>query len=210
MKTWRKYEEYLLTGEWHVHTNYTDGRNSVFEICERAKELGIPLLAFTEHVRRKLTYDFNEFLSDIERAREEFPELIILSGIEAKVLPDGSLDVEDEIIKQVDYPIFAFHSFPRNRELYVECLKKAIKNRYVNAWAHPGLFLRRMEVSLTVDELREIFKLMKEHDVLLEINRRYKLPEKEWVNLAGHMGIRMVRGDDVHSIGEFEIGEKER
>ena len=204
MKTWRKYEEYLLTGEWHIHTNYTDGQNSVFEICERARELGVPLLAFTEHVRRELTYDFNEFMSDIDRAREEFPELIILSGIEAKVLPDGSLDVEDEIIKQVDYPIFAFHSFPRNRELYVECLKKAIKNKYVNAWAHPGLFLQRTGFSLTVDELEEIFNLMRKHDVLLEINRRYGLPEKEWVNLAGHMGIRMARGDDVHSIGEFK------
>ena len=203
MKTWRKYEEYLLTGEWHVHTNYTDGQNSVFEICERARELGIPLLAFTEHVRRDLTYDFNEFLSDIERAREEFPELIILSGIEAKVLPDGSLDVEDEIIKQVDYPIFAFHSFPRNRELYVGCLKKAIKNKYVNAWAHPGLFLQRTGFSLTVDELEEIFNLMRKHDVLLEINRRYCLPEKEWMNLAMQMGVRMVRGDDVHSIGEL-------
>jgi len=203
MKTWRKYEEYLLTGEWHVHTNYTDGQNSVFEICKRAKELGIPLLAFTEHVRRELTYDFNEFLSDIDRAREEFPELIILSGVEAKVLPDGSLDVEDEIIKQVDYPIFAFHSFPRNRELYVGCLKKAIKNKYVNAWAHPGLFLQRTGFNLNTGGLREIFNLMRKYDVLLEINKRYGLPEKEWVNLAEHMGIRMVRGDDVHSIGEL-------
>jgi len=209
MKTWRRYEEYLLTGEWHVHTNYTDGRNSIFEICERARELGIPLLAFTEHVRRKLTYDFNEFLSDIDRAREEFSEIIILSGVEAKVLPDGSLDVEDDIIRQVDYPIFAFHSFPRDRELYVECLKKAIKNRYVNAWAHPGLFLRRTGFSLTVDELEEIFKLMKEHDVLLEVNRRYSLPLGSWLNLAKQMKVRIVRGGDVHSIGEFEIGEKE-
>jgi len=204
MKTWRRYEEYLLTGEWHVHTNYTDGRNSVFEICERARELGIPLLAFTEHVRRELTYDFNDFLSDIDRARGEFPELIILSGVEAKVLPDCGLDVEDEVIKQVDYPIFAFHSFPRNKELYVRCLKKAIKNRYVNAWAHPGLFLRKTGFSLTVDELEEIFNLMRKHDVLLEINRRYGLPEKEWANIASEMGVKIVRGGDVHRVEDLK------
>lgn len=206
MKTWRKYEEYLLTGEWHVHTNYTDGQKSVFEICERARELGIPLLAFTEHVRGELTYDFNEFLSDIDRAREEFPELIILSGIEAKVLPDGSLDVEDEIIKQVDYPIFAFHSFPRNKELYMECLKKAIKNRYVNAWAHPGLFLKRNGLNLKTNKLTEIFNMMKKYNVLLEINRRYSLPEKEWINMASKIGLKTVRGSDIHTIRELSGG----
>jgi len=203
MKTWQKYEKYLMSGEWHVHTNFTDGENSVFEICKRAKELEIPLIAFTEHVRRELTYDFNEFLSDIEKAREEFPELIILSGVEAKVLPDGSLDVEDEIIKQVDYPIFAFHSFPRNRELYLKCLKKVIKNKYVNTWAHPGLFLRRIGFNLNTEELREIFNLMRKHEVLLEINERYNLPEKEWTNIASEVGVKTVRGSDVHSIGQL-------
>jgi len=200
MKIWRKYEEYLLTGEWHIHTSYTDGQNSIFEICEMAKKLGIPLLVFTEHVRRELTYDFNEFLSDIDRARGEFPEIIILSGVEAKVLPDGSLDAENEIIRQVDYPIFAFHSFPENKGLYVECLKKVIKNKYVNAWAHPGLFLQRTGFSLSVDELEEIFKLMKKYDVLLEINRKYNLPEKEWISIAMQRGVGVVRGGDVHNI----------
>jgi DNA polymerase (family 10)/putative hydrolase len=85
MKTWKKYVDYLLEGEWHIHTNYTDGKNTVFEYCEKAVEIGIPLLAFTEHVRKELTYDFNQFLNEIEEAREEF-DLIILSGCEAKVL----------------------------------------------------------------------------------------------------------------------------
>ncbi len=203
MKIWKRYEKYLMKGEWHIHTNYTDGENSVFEICKRAKELEIPLIAFTEHVRRELTYDFNEFLNDIEQAREEFPEIIILSGVEAKVLPDYSLNVEDNIIREVDYPIFAFHSFPWDRKLYLKCLKKVIKNKYVNAWAHPGLFLQRTGFSLTVDELRGIFNLMKRHDVLLEVNRRYNLPEKEWINMASEMGVKTVRGSDVHSIEQL-------
>ena len=72
--------------------------------------MNVPLLAFTEHVRKNLDYDFNDLLDDIEKAREEF-DLIILSGVEAKVLADGDLDVEDWILKEVDYSIFAFHSF---------------------------------------------------------------------------------------------------
>lgn len=202
MKTWMKYREYLLVGEWHVHTSYTDGKNSVFEMCARAKEISLPLIAFTEHVRKNLSYDFNEFLSDIERAREESPELIILSGFEAKVLPDCTLDVEKSLFEDVDYPIFAFHSFPNDRGLYLECLKKVIKNPHVNTWAHPGLFLRKKGYKLEREELMEVFRLMERHDVLLEINGKYKLPPKEWIKLAGWSGVNFVRGSDAHSVDE--------
>lgn len=213
MKTWRKYEEYLTTGEWHVHTSYTDGENTVFELCRAAVDLGIPLIAFTEHVRRELTYDFNSLLADIERARGEFPELIILSGVEAKVLPDCSLDVCEDIIREVDYPIFAFHSFPDDLELYIRCLKEVIKNRYVNTWAHPGLFLKGRGLTLEEETVREILGLMKRSDVLLEVNSKYNLPPGSWLGLAEKMGVKVVRGDDIHSLeqmfGAWKGGSKQ-
>jgi len=203
MKTWMKYKKYLLVGEWHVHTSYTDGRNSVFEMCARAEELGIPLIAFTEHVRKNLSYDFNEFLSDIERARDEFPELVILSGFEAKVLPDCTLDVKKDLFREVDYPIFAFHSFPDDKELYLECLRRVIRDPYVNTWAHPGLFLRRKGYDLEMSVLGEVFELMKRYDVLLEVNAKYALPSKEWISFAREVGVNLVRGSDAHSINEI-------
>ncbi len=203
MKVWRKYEGYLLIGEWHIHTSYTDGKNTVFEYCHMAEKLNVPLIAFTEHVRRKLTYDFNQFMDDIERARDEF-NIIILSGCEAKVLPGGELDVERDILREVDYPILAFHSFPDDPELYVSSLINALRNPYVNAWAHPGKFLREKKLSLSKDELKEIFSVMKENDVLLEVNSRYHLPEKMWLELAKDIGVELVRGDDLHSVEDFE------
>ncbi len=131
MKTWKKYIDYLLKGRWHIHTIYTDGKTNVSEYCKKAVELNVPLLAFTEHVRKNLDYDFNDLLDDIEKAREEF-DLIILSGVEAKVLADGDLDVEDWILKEVDYSIFAFHSFPKDIDLYKKCLEYILKNDYIN------------------------------------------------------------------------------
>ena len=56
----------LNKGEWHIHTDYTDGKNSVFEYCKVAERLGIPLLAFTEHVRKKMDYDFDQFVEDVQ------------------------------------------------------------------------------------------------------------------------------------------------
>ena len=204
MKTWKKYKEFLFEGEWHIHTNYTDGKNTIFEICGEAKRLKIPLIAFTEHVRKNILYDFETFLDNIEKARGEFPEIIILSGIEAKVLLDGSLDVCEEVIKQVDYPIFAFHNFLHNKALYLKYLMEAIKNKHVNAWAHPGLFLRMKGVSLDEGELKEVFKLMRKEEVLLEVNGKYELPEKDWIKKALGFGVKIVRGDDAHELKDFE------
>jgi len=203
MKTWKKYIDYLLVGEWHIHTSYTDGNNSVFEYCEKAIEVGIPLLTFTEHVRKNLNYDFNSFLNEVEKAREEF-DLIILSGCEAKVLPNGELDVEEWILREVDYPIFAFHSFPEDIDIYIESLNSVLRNRYVNAWAHPGAFLSRNGLELPERDLIYIFKLMGKQDVLLEMNRKYSVPSEKWISVARNYTVRLVNGNDIHSIEECE------
>lgn len=207
MKTWMKYSEYLKNGEWHIHTSYSDGKNTVHDYCMKASELDIPLIAFTEHVRRKLDYDFSQYLEDIDKAREEF-DLIILSGCEAKILPDGSLDVEEEILKQVDYPIFAFHSFPMDLAQYIESLKSVLINPYINTWAHPGLFLRKHGLDLSDQDLCEIFRLLKTNNVLLEINRRYNVPDKKWITMAVTERVQFVQGGDCHCIKELEDTQK--
>ena len=203
MKTWKKYIDYLLEGEWHIHTSYTDGKNSVFEYCEKAIEIGIPLLAFTEHVRKNLNYDFNSFLDEIEKTREEF-DLIILSGCEAKVLPNGELDVEKWILNEADYPIFAFHSFPEDIDLYTKCLKSVLKNKYVNTWAHPGLFLRNKSLSLSDEEVEDIFDIASQRNVLIELNEKYNLPARGWIEIGKKKGINFVRGSDVHSVMDLK------
>lgn len=203
MKTWEKYKKYLLKGEWHIHTNYTDGKNSIFEYCENANELGIPLIAFTEHVRKNLDYDFNEFLEDIEKARKEFPEIVILSGCEAKVLPSGELNTSEKNLRKVDFPAFAFHSFPVDLDLYLRRVKTVIKNKFVNAWSHPGLFLKKHELTIGEKDLTDILGLMKKKNVLLEMNRKYGLPPKYWNSLIEKTNVYRVRGDDIHSISEM-------
>ena len=199
MKTWEKYSDFLLKGEWHVHTCYTDGKNSIDEYCQKAVDIGLPLIAFTEHVRKDLDYDFHSFLNDIEIAKEKY-NLIILSGCEAKVLPDGKLDVSDDILKEIDYPIFAFHSFPKDIDLYFESLKKVLKNKYVNSWAHPGAFLIKNGLELSEEQLIYIFYVMNKMDVLLEINIKYQVPSETWKNLSSKFGVKFVKGSDVHNV----------
>ncbi|KKG29104.1 histidinol phosphatase [Methanosarcina mazei] len=199
MKTWEKYSDFLLKGEWHVHTCYTDGKNNIDEYCQKAVDIGLPLIAFTEHVRKNLDYDFHSFLSDIEIAKEKY-DLIILSGCEAKVLPYGELDVSTGVLKEIDYPIFAFHSFPKDTDLYFESLKKVLKNRYMNTWAHPGAFLMKNGLELPEEQLVDIFHSMNKMDVLLEINNKYQVPSDIWKNLSSKLGVKFVKGSDVHNV----------
>lgn len=202
MKAWEKHANYLFKGEWHIHTSWTDGNNTVFEYCEKAVHEGIPLLAFTEHVRRNLDYDFRCFLNEIEQVRAKY-DLIVLSGCEAKVLPGGELDVEEWVLQEVDYPVFAFHSFPDDINEYLKSLKVVLSNRYLTTWVHPGLFVTRHDLELPDEELAEIFGLMNQHHVLLEVNRKYSLPPARWLDLARNGGVRLVRGGDIHRIDDM-------
>lgn len=202
MKTWEKYIDYLLKGEWHIHTNFTDGKNTVTEYCKKAIEADIPLLAFTEHVRTNLNYDFNIFLNDIDKARENF-DLIILSGCEAKVLPNGEIDVENNVLREVDYPVFAFHSFPEDFDTYIKCLRCVLRNKYVNTWAHPERFLRKHFLEISESDLVEIFNLMRQQNILFEINKKHDVPSIKWINLAKKHNVEIVRGSDIHCIEDI-------
>lgn len=199
MKTWQNYEEFLLEGEWHIHTSYTDGKNTVDDYCQKATKLKLPLIAFTEHVRYDIDYDFNELLKEINDARLKY-DLIILSGIEAKVLPGGKLDVRRDILHEVDYSILAVHSFPVDLDLYLQSLEKALKNEYINAWAHPGSFLKRKNLKLSNDQLRELLHICKDHKVLLETNKRYGTPFHRWRTTSKEFDIKYVKGSNVHSV----------
>lgn len=202
-KNWMKYKPYLLSGEWHIHTNYTDGSNSVNEYCKEALKLGIPLIVFSDHVRRKLDYDFHALLSEIELAQKKYPELIILSGCEAKVLENGKLDVSDEILRRCEIVLMAFHSFPARAHHYYNAVKIALTNPMVDIWAHPGLFLIRNNLELEGHQIEEILEIAYINDVLIELNSKYNVPLKEWRGiLTGKL--KFVKGNDIHSLKDLQ------
>lgn len=206
MKIWQVFQQYLSTGQWHIHTNFTDGKNSVFEYAESAVSLNVPLLAFTEHVRTELDYSFDQLLYEIDKARKAFPQLIILSGFEAKVLPDGTLDCRPEILGKVDYRLFAFHSFPSEVETYLYALHKVLYEAPVDAWAHPGLFFEKhTDLHLDDDELKRIFQLLEQREILLENNFKYKLPNKKWIMkyIETTKNNLLISGGDIHSVAEL-------
>jgi histidinol phosphatase-like PHP family hydrolase len=84
-----------------------------------------------------------------------------------------------------------------------------LRNRYVNTWAHPGAFLLRYGLELSEKKLNKIFTLMEEQNVLLEVNKKYKVPHRAWLDVAERYNVKTVTGNDVHSIEDLETERSE-
>ena len=204
MKKWKRYEKCLLTGDWHVHTTYTDGKNTIFEYCEDAEARELELIAFTEHVRRELTYNFDDFIADVYSAKDKF-DIIILGGCEAKVLDlSGRIDVQKEVLENCEIVLAAFHRWNyQNKEDYIIAVKNMLAKSYVDIWAHPTIIHRKFGFDLSEEEMKQIVKICHEKEVLIEKNARYNLPDENFIMIAEEEKCKFVYGSDAHSINEI-------
>ena len=206
MKNWEKYREYLGTGDFHVHTDFTEGSSSVSELCEQAVMNNLRLICFTEHVRRTLSYSYDELLAEIERARERFPRLVVLPGCEAKVLDtEGSLDVSQDVLDKAEIVVASFHSFHYARkEDFLSAIHGMIRHPRVDIWGHPATFLRNVDLSGA--ETREIIEACVRSRVLIEdsLARPYRT-HMDFIEKARKMGATVVQNSDAHCREDLKI-----
>jgi DNA polymerase (family 10)/putative hydrolase len=200
-KRWKTHEALLADGDWHVHSHWSnDAQGTIAEYCRQAVANGLRLIAFTEHVRRKIEFDYGQFSDEVARAREAFPELVILKGCEAKVLgPDGDIDAPDEVLESADVVIGSFHSFPEP-DRYLTALANLLRNPRVDIWGHPTLFAVRHGIPLGLGTVEELIDLCVEREVLIEFNRKYRLPGDAIRALVVARGARYVFGSDAHRV----------
>ena len=187
----------------HIHTTYTDGSNSVEEYCQWAFENNYDAVVFSEHVRKEISYNFSSFINDIDNARRLFPSLTLWTGVESKVFPDGTVDMPEEILPEIQVIFFACHSFPKDVDLYKVSFKKVFQDRkwkkYVRIWAHPGRFFKQRGILETShDILKELINSAITEGVLIENNVRYSLPPPEI--LTSLSPSHVVTGYDAHSV----------
>ena len=206
MKRWEKYDKFLQSGNWHVHSSYTDGKNSVFEMCQKAEELGMRIIVFTEHVSRKMGFRFEDFLADVHAAKDRF-NLIVLAGCEAAVTDvNGTLDAYPEMLRQCEIVAAGFHRFPyHEKEKRLHALELLLKNPQVDVWTHPRtLYMTgRIALTLTPTEKERALSWCKENTVLLENNSRYPL-DKEFLDTAQRMRVPTCSATSAHSTEELE------
>jgi putative hydrolase len=201
VKRWIPYAPLLAEGDWHVHSRWSnDAEGTIPDYCRQARTNGLKLIAFTEHVRRKLLFDYAAFSEDVERAREQFPDLVILKGCEAKVMnAHGDIDAPPRVLEQCDLVIGSFHSFP-DPGAYVTALENLLRNPQVDVWGHPTLYAVRNGIPLDLATVEGLIDLATEQQVLIEFNAKYRLPSDTMRAMVVDRRAKYVFGSDAHRV----------
>ena len=159
-----------------MHTTWSDGAYSIEEMIEACRAKGYTYMAITDHsqylkVANGLTAErLREQKKIIHELNEKYDDITILSGIEMDILPDGTLDYDDELLAEMDFVIASIHSsFSQPRETIMERLKTALQNAHVDLIAHPTgrLIGKRAGYDVDVDMLIE---LARDTNTALELN----------------------------------------
>ena len=191
--------------DFHVHTNYNDHSAPDLNVASAVKyaaSIGLKTLAFTEHVRRESNW-IESYVNEIE-SNDTKPNLKLITGFEAKILKDGSIDCLSKY--SADYFVIAsFHTIYGNKEIWMNAIKSAIKNPDVNVIGH---LAPEPTFSLNNEELIEISQLLKDHRKIVELNAKYNRPPMDWVSKFKKYNVEFHLGSDAHSLSE--IGEFSR
>jgi DNA polymerase (family 10) len=196
-----------IHGDLHCHTTWSDGRASVEEMGRAARDRGYEYVAICDHtpavgaVQGLSADDVRRQGEEIAAANEVLAPFRVLRGIECDILPDGRLDLPDDVLAQLDWVQASVHGGQRmpRREM-TKRVEEALRNPYVSCLSHPTgrLIGRRPENAL---DLERVFAVALEQGVALEVNGlapRLDL-SGEHVRDALHAGVRIVCSTDAHS-----------
>lgn len=201
-----------ILGDLHMHTNWSDGNNTLVEMIDACRNKGYQYMAVTDHsqflkVANGLSVDrVLKQIEEIWKLNEKYADIEILAGIEMDILPDGSLDFDDAILEQLDFVIASIHSsFNQPQDMIMKRLKKACENPHVDMIAHPTgrLIGKRNGYDVDVDQL---FQLAIDTNTILELNadpNRLDL-SAEFVRKAQAAGVTIAINTDAHRIQELE------
>lgn len=201
-----------LQGDVHMHTVETDGRNTIAEMAAAACERGYRYMAITDH-SKNLAFanglDDERALKHIERIRaanERIEGIRIFAGIEVDILADGSLDLSDSVLAQMDLVIASVHShFNQSAEEMTARILAAIANPNVSLIGHPTgrMLLRRDAYPF---DMEKVLEAAARHRVAMELNAypdRLDLCDRH-LRQATRRGVKIVINTDSHHTTHLE------
>jgi DNA polymerase (family 10) len=200
-----------LHGDLHSHTTWTDGRATLEEMARAARDRGLEYLAVTDHSQRlKMARGLDprrlrEQWREIEQVEARVGKIKLLRGIEVDILDDGSLDLPDETLAELDWVVASVHyKLDQNAALMTKRLLRAIRNPHVDAIGHPSTRLINHREPSSFD-LGEILRVAREEGCALEVNSQ---PDRLDLNdtaclAAKRAGVRLVISSDAHHPRDF-------
>ena len=197
-----------MRGDLHVHTTWSDGKASVLEMAEAARDRGYEYLAICDHTRSVRVVpgldgdDVRRQAEEIAAANDALAPFRVLRGIECDILPDGSLDLPDDVLAELDWVQVSLHAGQRaqRRELTARVVE-AMRHPAARCLSHPTGRLINHRPPNALD-LEEVLPVALETGVALEVNG---LPDRldlrdDHVRLAIEAGVPIVCSTDAHSV----------
>ncbi len=196
-----------MTGDPHMHTTASDGKNSIEEMAEAARKLGHKFIALTDHSKAVTVANgldekrMAEHLLKIRAANDKGLGIRLFAGSEVDILKDGSLDYSDELLAQMDVVVCSVHSyFNLERSEMTERMLAAIENPYAQIVGHPTgrLILRRDPLDY---DMEKILDACAKHGVAMECN---SFPDRLDLNdihlrMCKERGVKVVISTDSHT-----------
>jgi DNA polymerase (family 10) len=202
-----------MRGDLHAHTDLTDGRYTLEEMARAARSKGYSYLAMTDHSQRLTVargLDAAALRAQgeaIDRFNAGSEGFVLLKGMEVDILEDGSLDLGDEALKELDLTVCSVHSrFNLSREKQTERILNAMEDPYFDILAHPTGRMINERPAYDVD-MNRIMEEAKKRGCFLELNAnpvRLDLTDID-CKMARERGIKVAISTDAHNISDLEF-----
>ncbi len=216
---YKKYQKIPLI-DLHVHTNWTDGKNSVKEMALAANKLKLETILFSEHSRSSSKKWFSKFSKEVKKNRNK-TKCKLLVGTEVKIKDfDGNLDINKSIRKKCDLVMASVHRFPgekgnilkkkpllsKNKAIEIEYKLsiKAIRKSKFDILGHPfGMSIKRFKAKPSWILFRKIIKECKKNSKIFEINFHYHRNYKKLIDECIKNRTLFSLGSNAHSQKEL-------
>jgi len=196
-----------IKGDIHVHTNWSDGRYSIEAMAQAARSLGYEYMAITDHsAGRGIAHGLNEErlrqqIEEIKQLNKRLKGIRIFTGTEVDIRADGSIDLPETLLADLDVVIAAIHSaMTQSEEQITKRILGAIENPHIDVIAHPTCRLLGEREPVAID-MEAVFRAAAKYDKALEINAMPSRLDLKDIHVyrARELGVKLIMGTDAHS-----------
>lgn len=206
--------------DYHSHTHFTDAIGTPLEYANVAEKKGLRSFAITEHIWRTSAW-LDDLLKEISDARKN-ESITMLSGVEAKQINIyGDIDVRESDARKVDIVLGSVHAYPTEKdyifinpkeisakkalEIETEAMIALARNKQVDVIAHPYILYKKYfnRGIIPMDYAIKVINAAIDNDIALEVNNKYKVPDKEFLKVALGSGAKISIGSDAHQPNEI-------
>ena len=202
-----------IRGDFHTHTVATDGRNTIEEMAEAAKELGYQFLCITDHSQSTTIANgqspqrLARQIKEIHKINARLKGITLLAGAEVDILAEGRLDFDDKLLADLDFVVASIHSaLGGPRERVTTRTLKAMDNPYVNSIGHPtGRVIGRRE-AMDLD-MPAVIEHAAQTGTALEVSADPSRLDLKDIHcrMAVEAGVNLAIGTDAHSAGSLML-----